>query len=169
MRKLLRTSRCNRQDAKNARGWAMKREPDAESDKLAHEVIGAAIEVHRVLGPGYLERTYERAMAIELGLRGIPYERQSRIDLEYKGHSVGQGRTDFLVGERVIAEFKSVDALAPIHFAQVLSYLRALKLPLGLLINFNVPVLRDGIKRVVLTELGSIAATRRDTKGFRRA
>lgn len=124
-------------------------EPSAELDRLAHAVIGAAIEVHRHLGPGYLESVYEEALAIECGLRAIPFERQKAVAVNYKGNAVGEGRIDLLVGRRAIVELKAVDALAPIHTAQVLSYLKATGLTLGLLINFNVAVLKDGIKRII--------------------
>jgi GxxExxY protein len=134
----------NRQDAKNA-----KEEPDQESDRLAHAVIGAAIEVHRILGPGFLESVYEAALAIELRLRGIPFERQKQIALTYKNCEIGEGRLDLLVEKRLVVELKAADTLAPIHRAQVISYLKASGLRLGLLINFNVPVLRDGLERVV--------------------
>ena len=136
----------NRQDAKVA-----KMEPGPRSDELAHAVIGAAIEVHHHLGPGYLESMYEEALAIELGLRGIPFWRQKPIAVSYKGQEIGEGRADFFVENHLLVELKAVDALAPIHTAQVISYLRALECGLGLLINFNVPVLRAGIQRVVLS------------------
>jgi GxxExxY protein len=120
-------------------------------DDLAHAVIGAAIEVHRCLGPGYLESVYEEALALELQSRDIPFEKQRPVSVNYKGHPVGEGRLDFLVGGALIVELKAVDALAPIHKAQVLSYLRTTGLHLGLLLNFNVAVLRDGIQRVILS------------------
>jgi GxxExxY protein len=123
---------------------------DEDLDRLAHEVIGAAIEVHRHLGPGFLESLYEEAMAVELRLRNIPFETQIGIDLVYKGQPVGLGRLDLLVAGRLIVELKAVEALAPIHSAQVLSYLRITKHKLALLINFNVPVLKQGIRRIVL-------------------
>jgi GxxExxY protein len=127
------------------------REPSAELNRLSHEVIGAAIEVHRVLGPGLLESVYEEALCVELNLRGVPFVRQPAVDLAYKGHSIGQGRLDLLVGGELIVELKAVEVLADIHTAQLLTYLRTTGHQLGLLINFNVPVLRKGVKRVVLT------------------
>ena len=130
----------------------MRREPDANTDEFAKAVIGAAIEVHRVLGPGYLESVYEEALAVELKLRNIPFERQKSMAVDYKGHPVGEGRMDILVGGCLIVELKAADALAPIHTAQVISYLKAARLPLGLIINFNVPLLKDGIRRIVLSE-----------------
>jgi GxxExxY protein len=123
---------------------------DAGLDRLAHEVIGAAIEVHRTLGPGFLESVYEAALTVELGLRSIPFVAQVPIDLVYKGHPVGQGRIDLLVGGRLVVELKAVECLAPIHSAQALSYLRITKHKLALLINFNVPLLKEGIRRVIL-------------------
>ena len=126
-------------------------EPAKEVDALANAVIGAAIEVHRILGPGFLESVYEEAMCVELKLRGMLFVRQSPISLNYKGHPVGKGQLDFLVGEKLIVELKAVDALADVHMAQVLSYLRITGHALALLMNFNVAVLKDGIKRVVLS------------------
>jgi GxxExxY protein len=126
-------------------------EPDIETDKLAHEVIGAALEVHRALGPGFLESVYEQAMIIELGLRGVPSERQVAVAVGYKGHSIGESRLDLLIGGKLIVELKAVDQLAPIHSAQVMSYLKATGHQLGLLVNFNVVRLKDGVKRIVLS------------------
>jgi GxxExxY protein len=126
-------------------------EPDAETDRLAQEVIGAAIEVHRALGPGFLESLYEQAMSIELGLRGISSQRQVPVAVDYKGHSIGESRLDMLVEGKLIVELKAVDQFAPIHTAQVMSYLKATGHRLGLLINFNVVRLKDGVKRVVLS------------------
>jgi GxxExxY protein len=105
-----------------------------------------------MLGPGYLESVYEAALAVELGLRQVSFERQKLISVHYKGHAIGEGRLDLLVGDELIVELKAIDSLAPIHSAQVISYLKAMRLPLGLLINFNVPVLKNGIKRIVQTE-----------------
>ena len=136
----------NRQDAKNA-----KIEPNKRLDRLARTVIGAAIEVHRHLGPGYLESLYEEALTIELALRGISFQRQKPIAVTYKGHAIGEGRVDLVVSDELLVELKAVEALAPIHKAQVISYLKATEYHLGLLINFNVPVLRSGIQRVVLS------------------
>jgi len=125
------------------------REPDADVDELARRVIGAAIEVHRHLGPGFLESVYEEALCVEPELREIPFDRQRPIGVDYKGHSVGQGRLDLLVGDKLLVELKAVDRLAPIHNAKVISYLKATSLHLGLLINFNVPLLKDGIRRII--------------------
>ncbi|OGI44535.1 MAG: GxxExxY protein [Candidatus Muproteobacteria bacterium RBG_16_64_11] len=126
-------------------------EPTKEVDDLANTVIGAAIEVHKQLGPGYLESVYEQALAVELGLRGIPYVRQHQVSVAYKDTSVGEGRLDFLVAGKLIVELKAVEGILPIHKSQLISYLKAMSLPLGLLINFNVRMMRDGIQRVVFS------------------
>ncbi len=126
------------------------RVPDPVAEGFARSVIGAAIEVHRQLGPGYLESMYEQALCVELHLRSVPFVCQAPIDAHYKGYSIGQARLDLLVGEVLIVELKAVDALAPIHTAQLISYLKLTGNHLGLLINFNTRVLRDGLKRVVL-------------------
>jgi len=136
----------NRQGAK-----LIKVEPNKDVDRLAREVIGAAIEVHRHLGAGFLESVYEEALVIELALRGIPFERQKPVPVSYKERNVGEGRVDLLVGSELLVELKAVEALAAIHKAQVISYLKATGLHLGLLINFNVPILRAGIQRIVLS------------------
>lgn len=127
-------------------------EPGAHVDQLARKVIGAAIEVHRTLGPGFLESVYEEALCVELASLGLPFTRQQTFGLNYRGHVVGQARLDLLVDGRLLVELKAVDALLPIHSAQVISYLKMTGLRLGLLINFNVPLLRNGgIKRIVLS------------------
>ncbi len=126
-------------------------EPDTETDRLAQEVIGAAIEVHRVLGPGFLESVYEQALSVELELRGVRFQRQAPVAVVYKGRSIAESRLDLVIEGKLIVELKAVDQFAPIHTAQVLSYLKATGCQLGLLINFNVTRLRDGIKRVVLS------------------
>ena len=123
----------------------------AQANEWSQKVIGAAIEVHRHLGPGLLESTYESCLCRELELRGIPYERQKCVDLEYKGLCVEDAyRIDLLVAGTLVIELKSVDRLEPIFEAQLLTYLRLTQCWLGLLMNFNVPVLKDGIKRMVL-------------------
>ena len=119
-------------------------------EKWANLVIGAAIEVHRVLGPWFLESVYEEALCLELQDRGIPFERQFAFGVNYKGQCVGQGRIDILVGGCLVIELKAVDKVAEVHMAQALSYLKAIGLRLALLVNFKVPVLKSGIKRVVL-------------------
>ncbi len=119
--------------------------------QLTHEIIGAAIEVHRALGPGLLESAYAECLARELALRDIPYEREKPLPVVYKDVRLECGyRIDFLVGGRVVLELKAVEALAPIHDAIVLTYLRLSGCKLGLLINFHVGTLKDGIKRIVL-------------------
>ena len=140
----------NRQDAEVAKNFG-KVEPSAELDHLAHRVFGAAIEVHRLLGPGFLESVYEEALCVERTLRSIRFARQVPIGVKYKGQIVGQARLDLLVEDRLVLELKALEAIAPIHVAQILSYLKATRLRLGLLITFNVAMLRRGIKRVVLT------------------
>jgi GxxExxY protein len=140
----------NRQDAEVAKYWA-RAEPSVELDELAHRVIGAAIEVHCILGPGFLESVYEDALCVELTLRDIEFGRQVPVGVQYKGQRVGEARLDLLVGEKLVVELKAVEGLAPIHVAQVLSYLKATRLQLGLLISFNVTLLRHGIRRVIYT------------------
>jgi GxxExxY protein len=121
-----------------------------EIEKTCSGVIGAAIEVHRHLGPGLLESAYESCLAYELRQRGIKVEAQQVLPVMYKGLALDAGyRLDLLVEQTLIVEIKSVEELHPIHTAQVLTYLKQMKLSLGLLINFNVPLLRNGIKRIV--------------------
>jgi len=127
------------------------REPDKELDTFAKAVIDSAIEVHRQLGPGYVESVYEEALAIELISRHVDFERQKIIAVDYKGWQVGEGRVDIVVGGRLIVELKAVEKLLPLHRAQVISYLKATSQPLGLLVNFNERLLRDGIWRIVLS------------------
>ncbi len=124
---------------------------DINTEAVGREVIGAAIAVHCALGPGFLESTYERALCIELTKRGIPYTAQHLIRVEYEGIAVGEGRVDLLVNDALIVEVKAVEQLAPIHEAQIMSYLRATRIQLGLLINFNTKLLKQGIRRIVLT------------------
>ena len=123
-------------------------EPDPRLNRITNLIIGAAIEVHRMLGPGHLEAVYQLAMEIELELRGIAFQRQLDIELAYKGQPLGVSRLDFLVEGVVVVDLKSVEQLAPVHTAQMISYLSITGHPLGLLINFNVPALRQGIKRI---------------------
>ena len=121
---------------------------DLDSIRLTEAIIGAAIEVHKHLGPGLLESAYEECLAKELSLRGIAFERQKPIPLVYKDLSLDCGyRLDFSVAGLVIVELKAVEQLLPIHEAQVLSYMRLSGHPLGLLINFHVPLLHKGIRR----------------------
>jgi GxxExxY protein len=119
-------------------------------EKLSHDIIGAAIEVHRHLGPGLLESVYEECLCRELALAGLPFERQKPFPISYKGVKLdGAYRLDLLVGGLVIVELKAVERLETIHEAQLLSYLKLSTLKLGMLINFNVAVLKNGIKRIV--------------------
>ena len=118
---------------------------------LTSKILGAAIDVHRALGPGLLESAYQACVCRELGLRGIPFRSQVDLPVQYKGVYLDCGyRIDLIVNGRVIVELKSVERLAPIHESQLLTYLRLSKLRVGLLINFNVPVLPRGIIRRVL-------------------
>jgi GxxExxY protein len=120
-------------------------------DPITGQIIGAAIEVHRQLGPGLLESAYRECLCHELRLRGFTPLRERVVPLIYKGIRVDAGyRADLIVDERILIELKCVERLAPIHTTQVTTYLRLSSLHLGLLINFNVPLLRDGILRVVL-------------------
>ena len=117
---------------------------------LSEQVIGAAIEVHRHLGPGLLESAYQRSLEAELTLRGIPYRSEELLPVEYKGIQLDCSfRVDLLVDDRLLVELKAAESILPVHVAQLLTYLRLYKLRLGLLINFNVPVLWRGVKRVV--------------------
>ena len=120
-----------------------------KDDELAHRVIGAAIEVHKILGPGFLESIYIKAMDYELRSSGLLVEREKEILVPYKDIQIPGQRVDLLVEGRIIVELKAVESLAPIHEAQLISYLKATHLRLGLLINFRVPLLKDGIRRIV--------------------
>ena len=121
-----------------------------KANALSREVIGAAIEVHKALGAGLLESAYEECLCQELKLRNIPFERQVDLPIEYKGMKLSAGyRMDIVVDGLVILELKSIEKILPIHEAQLLTYLRMSKIWLGLLINFNVPVLKEGIRRRV--------------------
>ena len=127
-------------------------EQDPELDQLTEAAIGALIEVHKVLGPGLTENLYEEALCHELTLRGLRFERQVLVNVIYKGKSIGQNRIDLIVEGRLIIELKSCEELNPVHRAQLTCYLRLEKLTVGLLVNFNVPILVDGLKRVVLSK-----------------
>jgi len=123
---------------------------EMELNDVSGQVIGAAIEVHRELEPGLLESAYEACLAYELRHRGVKVEQQVAQPVFYKGLQLECGyRLDLLVEDRVIVELKAVEALLPIHEAQLLTYLKLRKLRLGLLINFNVPILKNGIKRLL--------------------
>ncbi len=118
--------------------------------QLTERIIGCALEVHRRLGPGLLENSYESALCIELRIQGLSYVRQVGIPLYYRGELISEHRPDLIVENKVIVEVKSVERLAPLHWAQVLTYLRVTDLRVGLLLNFNSPTLRAGLRRVVL-------------------
>jgi iron complex transport system substrate-binding protein len=123
-----------------------------EIESLATIAVDAALEVHRQLGPGLLESAYEACFAHELELRGIRHQRQLAVPLNYKGGLVEVGfRADVLIGGKLLIELKAVDELQPIHRAQVITYLKLLNLPLGLLINFNSTLLKHGLRRVLNT------------------
>jgi len=124
-------------------------ETPSHVNEIARRLIEAAVEVHRHLGPGYAESVYENALAVELGLRGIPFERQAGFRVDYKGREVGEGRLDLLIEGILIVELKAVDRFTEVHASQALAYLKATGHPLALLINFNVPVLMRGVKRIV--------------------
>ncbi len=123
----------------------------AKANELSHEIIGAAIEVHRHLGPGLLENAYQVCLCHELTLRKIPFNPQLELPVSYKGISLDCAyRMDIVVDDLVLLELKAVERMEAVFEAQVITYLKLSGLWLGLLMNFNVPVLRDGIKRIVL-------------------
>ena len=122
-----------------------------DSRQITGEIIGAAIEVHKALGPGLLESAYEACLAFELVQRGLRVEQQKPLPIVYRGVTLECGyRLDLLVAESVIVEIKAIERLAPIHDAQVLSYLKLSGHKVGLLINFNVQAVKDGIPRLVI-------------------
>ena len=124
-----------------------------ERDPLTREVIGAAIEVHREVGAELLEPIYQKCMEVELRLRGIDFRPQDPLPLVYKGVKLNTDnlKTDLYFPGQLVVELKAVEKLIPVHEAQLLTYLRMSRTPVGLLINFNMPVLKDGIKRMVLS------------------
>ena len=119
-------------------------------EEFVTRVIGCCITVHRALGPGLLENIYSRAICLELSAADIPFERELQIPVAYRDEFLCVQRLDIVVAGQLVLEIKSVERLAPVHHAQLLSYLRIAKLHIGLLVNFNVPVLQDGLKRIVL-------------------
>ena len=123
-------------------------EPNPELNRMTNKIIGACIEVHKSLGPGHLEAHYENALEIEFRARGIPFQRQVPIQLLYRGQLVGEGRLDFLLYDQIILDLKSVERLVPLFTAMMISYLTITNHKLGLIVNFNVRYLKDGIKRV---------------------
>jgi GxxExxY protein len=131
----------------------MLRVPTRLSDDiedLVTRVIGCCIAVHRCLGPGLLEGIYSRATCLELAAAGIPFERELQIPVRYRGELLCHQRLDIVVSGQIALELKAVERLMPVHHAQLLSYLRLCELKIGLLVNFNVPVLQQGLKRIVL-------------------
>jgi GxxExxY protein len=136
----------------DAERFAAAGEVDGELNQISEAVIGACIEVHRELGPGLLESMYESAVCHEFDLRGIRYQRQVEIPVTYKGKPIGKGYIDLIVEGKVIVELKACESLSPVHRSQVICYLQLTGLTLGLLINFNVAILTNGIKRVILSK-----------------
>jgi GxxExxY protein len=137
---------------------------DAETpreDVLTEQIIGSAIAVHKELGPGLLELAYEQCLCHELSLRGIAFRRQVDLPVTYKGVKLDCGyKMDVVVEDSVVVELKTVEKLLPVHGAQLLTYLKLYRRPVGLLINFNVPVLKDGLKRIVNHFIDSPASLR---------
>ena len=121
-----------------------------ETDALITRIIGCALNVHRELGPGFLESIYCAALALELELAGIPFDRERSVAVSYRGRLLGGQRVDFIVADAVILEIKAVNKLDPVFRAKLISYLRTTKLRAGLLINFNLPLLKEGIARIVV-------------------
>jgi len=119
-------------------------------ERLAHDVIGCCVQVHRALGPGLLETIYARAVGIELAAQAIPFEAEKSFPVFYRGSLLCHQRLDLLVADRIVLEVKSVERLDSIHVAQVLSYLHVADVRLGLLINFNESILKSGIRRVIV-------------------
>ena len=128
----------------------------SDIEALCSDVIKAAIDVHREIGPGLLESIYERAMIVELERRAVPAQRQVEVPILYRGQRIGDHRIDLLVGSMLVVELKSVTELLPIHAAQTLTYLRIGRFPLGLLINFNVPLVRHGLRRILNPQWRSV-------------
>jgi GxxExxY protein len=122
-----------------------------EFDKVSREIIGAAIEVHKVLGPGLLESAYEKCLVYEIARLGLSFERQKAIPVIYKEELIDCGyRLDLLVENKIIVELKTVEFLNPVHEAQILTYMKFSGIRIGLLINFNVTILKNGLRRFVL-------------------
>lgn len=122
-----------------------------EEELTAREVLGAALEIHRVLGPGYRENFYRKAMCVELQARRLAFEKERPVEVHYRGTLLGTHRIDLIAQGLVIVELKAVERLDPVHRNQVVAYLKATKLRLGLLINFNSALLKHGMQRVVLS------------------
>ena len=118
--------------------------------EITDKILSCAIEVHRVLGPGLPEVACENALCVELRLRGIPFERQRAFSVHYKGHHISEHRPDLIVENQIIVEVKSIERFAPVHHAQMLTYLRVASLKVGLILNFNAATMKEGTRRVVL-------------------
>jgi len=148
-------------DGINHEGTKAQRHKEAETEScldssvpdyvehLATQVIGATIEVHQAIGPGFPESVYEHAVSLELDARGLVHRRQAPITIYYRGSVAGEGRIDILVNNCLVLELKTADALADVHRSQVVAYLKATNLRLGLLINFHQAVLKDGVRRII--------------------
>ena len=122
----------------------------AETEGTASQVIGAAIEVHRTLGPGFLEKIYQEALCLELDARGLTFERERAVAVHYRGQSIPGQRIDLIVEHSVLVELKAATRIDMTHEAKVISYLRTTGLRLGLLLNFNCRTMKDGLKRIVV-------------------
>ena len=120
-----------------------------ETEDLVTRIIGCAVEVHRQLGPGYLETVYQRALQLELAINALPYVCEEPILVYYKGTAIQGQRVDFIIDGKVLVELKAVEAIHPVHVSQVVSYLKATDLQVGLLLNFNSSRLKDGLRRIV--------------------
>jgi GxxExxY protein len=123
---------------------------ETEINEISERIIGCAIEVHRNIGPGLLESVYEDALCFEFGINGLLFQRQVPVPIIYKRKNLGEFRLDLLVNDKIIVELKAVDRMDPVFEAQLLSYLKMTGKKLGLLINFNVPILIKGVKRLIL-------------------
>lgn len=145
-------TRFNTENAESTEKYMIEDEPVLPFDKITERIIGCAIEIHRALGPGLLESAYEQCLAYELNQSGLTFVRQAAIPVRYKAVQLDCGfRADLIVEDQVIVELKSVEKLAPIHEAQLLTYLQLSGLPAGLILNFNTRVLKDGIVRKINT------------------
>jgi GxxExxY protein len=151
-RTYINTKITKKHEAENREGKVLTRANtilDPETELTVGRTIGCAIEVHRALGPGYLEAIYQDAMAIELAAAGLPFEREVLTPVYYRGHLLRGHRLDLVVARRVVVELKAVERLDAIHTSQVVAYLKASCLRLGLLMNFNAPALKSGLRRIV--------------------
>jgi GxxExxY protein len=121
-----------------------------ETERVAHDIIGAALEVHRRLGPGFLERIYQEALCVELQAREIAFERECPVAVRYRDVLIRGQRVDLIVSGLVVVELKAATRIDPVHEAKAISYLRTTGLRLGLLLNFNARILKEGVKRIVV-------------------